>query len=102
MVGLDPLLGFLHVPDRWRESLALDLVEPLRPHIDEWVWRAFADRRLRKEHFSREKGGGCLMGKAGRQVFYDAFEPLTAALRRLVRRMARQLAAELRKEESPG
>jgi CRISPR-associated protein Cas1 len=100
IVGLDPLLGFLHVPERGRESLASDLVEPLRPHVDEWVWRRFADRDLRGEHFSREKGGACLMGKAGRRVFYDGFEPLAAGLRRLLRRMARSLAADLRRPET--
>jgi CRISP-associated protein Cas1 len=98
IVGFDPLLGFFHVPERGRESLACDLVEPLRPHVEEWAWRAFAERRLRTEHFSREKGGACLMGKAGRQVFYDGFEPLAAALRRLLRRVCRGLAAELRAE----
>jgi CRISPR-associated protein Cas1 len=99
VVGLDPLLGFLHVPDHGRESLACDLVEPLRPHVDEWVWRSFAERRLRLEHFSREKGGACLLGKAGRQAFYDGFEPVATGLRRLLRRMARSLAADLRSPE---
>lgn len=97
IVGLDPLVGFLHVPERGRESLASDLIEPLRPHVEEWVWRSFAERRLRAEHFSREKGGACLLGKAGRQIFYDGFETLGAGLRRLLRRMTRALAAELRK-----
>jgi CRISP-associated protein Cas1 len=99
VVGLDPLIGFLHVPERGRESLACDLVEPLRPHIEEWVWRALAERRLRAEHFSREKGGACLLGKAGRHAFYDGFEPLMAALRRLLRRICRDLAADLRRDE---
>ena len=63
IVGLDPLLGFLHVPERGRELLACDLVEPLRPHVEEWVWRALAERRLRGEHFTCEKGGGCLLGQ---------------------------------------
>jgi len=97
VVGLDPPLGFLHVPERGRESLACDLVEPLRPHVDEWVWRRFAERHLRREHFSREKGGACLMGKTGRRLFYDGFDPLAAGLRRLLRRMARSLAADLRR-----
>ena len=101
IIGLDPLIGFLHVPERGRESLACDLVEPLRPHVEEWVWRAFAERRLRAEHFSRERGGGCLLGKAGRQAFYDGFEPTAAALRRLLRRICRDLAAELRREPAP-
>src|SRR5487761_289334 len=97
IVGHDPLIGFLHVPERGRESLACDLIEPLRPHVEEWVWRAFADRHLRGEHFSREKGGACLLGNAGRQIFYASFEPFGSALRRLLRRMARGLAAELRR-----
>jgi CRISPR-associated protein Cas1 len=63
------------------------------------VWRRFADRDLRGEHFSREKGGACLVGKAGRRAFYDGFEPLAAGLRRLLRRMARSLAADLRRPE---
>ena len=99
VVGLDPQLGFLHVPERGRESLASDIVEPLRPHVDEWVWRRFAERLLRREHFSGEKGGGCLMGKAGRLAFYDGFELLAAGLRRLLRRIARSLAADLRSPE---
>ncbi len=101
IVGLDPLIGFLHVPERGRESLACDLVEPLRPHVEEWAWRAFADRLLRAEHFTQEKGGACLMGKAGRHAFYGGFEPLAAGLRRLLRRMCRELAAELRREGAP-
>ena len=84
VVGLDPLLGFLHAPERGRESLACDLVEPLRSYVDEWVWRSFAERLLRREHFSREKGRACLMGKAGRQIFYVGFEQLAAGLRRLL------------------
>src|SRR5579885_3028150 len=71
--------------------------EPVRPHVDEWVWRRFAGRELRLEHFSHERGGGCLLGKAGRRLFYDAFEPFCAGLRRLLRRMARGLAADLRR-----
>lgn len=102
VVGLDPLVGFLHAPWRGRESLACDLVEPLRPHVEEWVWRTFAERRLRGEHFSREKGGICLLGKAGRQIFYDSFEAFGAALRRLLCRTARGLAAELRRRAPLG
>jgi CRISP-associated protein Cas1 len=101
LVGLDPMIGFLHVPDRGRASLAADLIEPLRPHVDEWVWRAFAERRLRTEHFVRSADGSCLMGKAGRTLFYADFDPVAAALRRLLRRMAKALAADLRRIEVP-
>src|SRR6185437_5789258 len=39
--GLDPLLGTLHQPAYGRESLACDLIEPLRPRLDAWVWGLF-------------------------------------------------------------
>ena len=90
------MLGFLHVPERGRESLACDLMEPLRPHVDEWVWHRFAARDLRPEHFTVRPDGGCLMGKSGRAAFYDRFEPLARGLRRLLRWQARRLAADLR------
>ena len=41
--------------------------------------------------------GACLMGKTGRAIFYDQFEPLVRGLRRLLRWQARRLAADLRK-----
>jgi CRISPR-associated protein Cas1 len=34
VAGLDPLLGFYHRPAFGRESLASDLIEPLRPAVD--------------------------------------------------------------------
>jgi CRISPR-associated protein Cas1 len=101
VVGLDPMLGVLHTPLRGRESLACDLVEPLRPHVDEWVWQSFATRALRGEHFSTLADGSCLMGKAGRALFYQRFEPLACGLRRLLRGQARRFAADLRNSEVP-
>jgi CRISPR-associated protein Cas1 len=37
-----------------RESLAFDLIEPLRPHADAWVWEMFRSRSLRAEHCGKE------------------------------------------------
>ena len=41
--GLDPAVGFLHALFPGRESLACDLVEPLRPFCERLVWRLFAE-----------------------------------------------------------
>lgn len=82
--GLDPHVGFLHGVDFGRESLACDLVEPLRPLMDRFVWRLFADQKLRARDFSTEKDGACLLMKAGRACFYEEVEiPLSEARRRL-------------------
>ena len=103
--GLDPLLGLYHEPSYGRESLAADLIEPLRSHIDEWVWMMFRDRALSNDGFRNDKGA-ILLGKAARQRFYDRYNPLAAALRRLLRRevaaVARRFCERGRNVEAPG
>lgn len=83
--GLDPAVGFLHAPAPGRESLACDLVEPLRPLCDRLIWRLFAEETLRAAHFTRD-GEACLLGKAGRLAFYAAWEEAFAPGRRRLRR----------------
>ena len=83
--GLDPYVGFYHEPAHRRESLAADLIEPLRVHIDRWVWRLFADRELRSEDFVVDNGA-CLLKKEGRALFYARYETVAPPLRRLLRR----------------
>ena len=92
--GLDPIIGYYHALDFGRESLAADLIEPLRPLVDEWVWALFRHRRLRNEHFTRSDGA-CLLGKAGRETFYAGWEIFARPQRRLLRRLTRKLAMDL-------
>lgn len=89
--GLDPLLGFFHEPAYGRESLACDLIEPLRPRLDAWVWTLFRERRLRAHDFVEDKGA-CLLAKAGRQTFYAAYEIWAPPCRRYLRRESYRLA----------
>ena len=100
MAGLDPLLGFYHRPSFGRESLASDLIEPLRPHLDRQIWQLFRERTLREDHFTRD-GQACLLGKAGRAAFYQDYETHAAATRRLLLRQCRILARHLKAEGEP-
>ncbi|MGH6627376.1 MAG: CRISPR-associated endonuclease Cas1, partial [Burkholderiaceae bacterium] len=93
--GLDPLLGFYHRPAFGRESLASDLIDPLRPAVDLWVWELLRGRILREEHFTQDKGA-CLLAKAGRQHFYAGWEDSSAGWRRWLHMQARRLARALR------
>jgi CRISPR-associated protein Cas1 len=86
--GLDPMIGFLHLPAFGRESLACDLVEPWRAEVECWVWQQFRDRALRPEHFGRDGAGACLIGKAARGHFYARIEPLLRHCARGLRREA--------------
>jgi CRISPR-associated protein Cas1 len=81
--GLDPFIGFYHALDFGRESLACDLVEPLRVEVDRHALMLFRAEKLRPEDFSTT-ASGCLLGKAGRARFYGEWEPLAARLRKLL------------------
>lgn len=83
--GLDPYVGFYHTLAHGRESLAADLVEPLRTRVDLLVWTLIREKRLRKSHFYMDKGA-CFLGKAGRSVFYQAWECRASWIRRWLRR----------------
>lgn len=95
--GLDPLIGFYHELAYGRESLASDLMEPLRPRVDRWIWDLFRQKRLRAEEFTRQDQA-CLLGKGGRKTFFAAFESFAHPLRRLVRRVTHRVVAELQRE----
>ncbi len=91
MAGLEPLLGFYHEPVVGRESLACDLIEPLRPRLDAFVWSLFRRRLLRKEYFSQDQGR-CVLNKTGRKCFYAQYEVFMHPVRRLLRLQGYQLA----------
>jgi CRISPR-associated protein Cas1 len=93
--GLDPLLGFYHRPAFGRESLASDLIEALRPAVDLWVWELLRSRTLREEHFSTD-ANACLLGKAGRSLFFSAWADACKPWERWLREQCRLLARELR------
>jgi len=62
-LGLDPGLGFLHADSRTRDSLACDLMEPARPHVDAYLLDWISREPLRREWFFEQRDGNCrLMG----------------------------------------
>ena len=93
--GRDPFLGFFHEIAFGRESLACDLIEPLRPSVDAWVWQEFRTRELRPEHFKVDKGA-CLLQKTGRARFYEHFEEFVRPESRRLHGYCRILVRSLR------
>lgn len=80
-VGLDPYVGFFHVPEHGRPSLACDIAEVFRPCFDEFAVRLFAEETLRPEDFTMDNEG-CLLGKAGRMRLYPELERFLRPLRK--------------------
>jgi CRISPR-associated endonuclease Cas1 len=58
-VGLDPGIGFVHADVPARDSAALDLVEPVRPHIERYVLRLLSERTFRASDFAEMGNGTC-------------------------------------------
>ncbi len=66
--GLDPALGFLHQPYPGRESLVLDLLEPLRASADAFALHCL--QQLTPEQFSYDPQQGCRLNQEGRAHYY--------------------------------
>jgi CRISPR-associated endonuclease Cas1 len=68
-LGLDPGLGVLHVDAGNRDSLALDLLEPVRPQVDSYLLDWITRQPLRREWFFEQSNGNCrLMGEFAGQL----------------------------------
>lgn len=74
-VGLDPYVGFMHGDRPGRASLALDLMEELRPcFADRFVLSCINTRITRPEHFERSESGAVSLTDAGRRAFLAAYQ----------------------------
>ncbi len=74
-VGLDPAVGYLHVERPGRPSLALDLVEELRPVIaDRLVLTLINRRQIAADGFHRLETGGIVMNEATRKELLVAYQ----------------------------
>jgi CRISPR/Cas system-associated endonuclease Cas1 len=58
-LGLDPGIGFLHVDTDARDSLACDLMEAVRPHIDAYLLDWVRRQPFRREWFLEKGDGNC-------------------------------------------
>jgi CRISPR-associated endonuclease Cas1 len=58
-LGLDPGLGVLHTDTSARDSLACDLMEPVRPRIDAYVLDWITKEMLNRKWFSEQSDGNC-------------------------------------------
>lgn len=102
--GFDPFVGFYHRLEFGRESLASDLMEPLRPVADQFALRLFSKQTLTAEDFSNSEAG-CMLGKAGRARYYTAYEEasenLRASINEEVERLSEIVGVSDVKDEMP-
>lgn len=76
-LGLDPYLGYLHEPVSGRPSLALDLMEPLRPALaDRFVATALNRGEIQEDDFeaARKEDGAVYLNHQGKNKFFQSLE----------------------------
>ncbi len=74
-VGLDPYCGFLHRDRPGRASLALDLMEELRPVLaDRLVLTLINRQQVRASSFRREESGAVWLTDAGRKEVLQSWQ----------------------------
>ncbi|MTH96120.1 type I-C CRISPR-associated endonuclease Cas1c [Roseibium sp. RKSG952] len=74
-VGLDPAVGFLHRDRPGRPSLALDLMEELRPIFADRLMLSLVNRRqIRAKDFQRQESGAVLLSDEARKLVLDAWQ----------------------------
>lgn len=74
-VGLDPQVGFLHTLRPGRPSLALDLMEELRPVLADRLALTLVNRRqLTSDDFEELPGGAVYLTDEGRRTVLTAYQ----------------------------
>ena len=73
--GLDPYVGFMHRLRPGRSSLALDLMEELRPVIaDRFVLSCINRKIITARHFDEQESGAVWLNEDGRKAFFKAWQ----------------------------
>lgn len=74
-VGLDSYVGFLHRDRPGRTSLALDLMEELRPCMaDRFVLTLMNNRKIKASDFNYMENGAVLLSEDGRRTFLKSWQ----------------------------
>ncbi len=73
-VGLDAYVGFLHRDRPGRQSLALDLMEELRPIVDRFVMKLINQRQMTKKDFMTQENGTVLFTDDARRKFLKLWQ----------------------------
>lgn len=96
-MALDSQLGFYHRTAYGRHSLACDIMEPVRPAVEQWVMLAFINGVFDNRHFTRPKQpeDACLLGKQGRTLYWQAIDPCLTEWQRQLQVSARWIAHTL-------
>ncbi len=103
LVGLDPAIGFFHECAANRQSLACDLMEPLRPVAELWVLQLFNQQVFRSRDFSVQtslnRGNSCYLSPSALKRYQLLFEQQRNSWKRLLLKYCRVFRDQLNQWE---
>ncbi len=96
-LGLDPGLGVLHVDSQFRDSLAFDVMEPIRPKIDAYLLEWIRRETLKRDWFFEQSNGNCrLLGSFAVRLSETAIA-WAGAVAPVAERVTRMLSSTIEK-----
>lgn len=97
-LGLDPGIGLMHVDSPARDSLACDLMEPVRPQVDAYVLDWISREPIRRAWLFEKSDGNCrLMASFAAQLSQTAAK-WGRAVAPIAEWVARQLSLGIKKQ----
>ena len=101
-IGLDPGLGVMHMDTNSRDSLACDLMEPVRPIVDAYVINWLIHQPLKREWFFEERNGACRLMAQFVERLSETSPTWAQAVAPIAERVARQLWTTVRTSQRVG
>ena len=92
IVGLDPALGVMHTDKAHRDSMTLDILEPLRPTIDRHIKRLTDLRRFQRSDFLETPQGQCKLTETTTHYLAEAIPAWNAAIAPTIEWVSHELA----------
>lgn len=96
-LGLDPGLGVMHFDSPSRDSLASDLMEPIRPRVDAFVLDWITRSPLRREWFFEQRDGNCRLMASFAQRLSETAPTWASAVAPLAEQICRIFSASIPK-----
>ncbi len=100
-LGLDPGLGVLHVDTSARDSLACDVMEPVRPQIDGYVLDWITREPLSRDWFFEQRDGNCRLMAPFAVQLAETTLTWARAVAPFAELVARQLWLTIRRPDRP-
>jgi CRISPR-associated endonuclease Cas1 len=100
-LGLDPGLGVLHVDTTARDSLACDIMEPIRAQVDSYVLDLITREYLNRTWFLEERDGNCRLTAEFASRLAQTAQMLSRAVAPVAEWVAREFWKTIRRPDAP-